>query len=393
MIHSLEDHLVSDVPIGAFLSGGIDSSLLVALLVKQLGVTLDTFTVKFGEAAYDESAGAQAVATYLGTRHHQIEIPSGASDLDLAQQVLDQFDQPFGDSSAIPTYLISRAIRTAVKVAIAGDGGDEMFGGYPRFRHADLAFVLGHAPHWVAGMGLAGSYMAGQLGYATAGRAGWRMMQAVQHRTDDRLLALSCYTFPHMLNEILRPATMRHLHTYRPKLACPATQRATRPPAGPEFIDATIAYALPGDYLRKVDVMSSAHGLEVRVPLLGMQVLDCAARLPHRLRYTIRDTKLMLRTLIQRYLPAEVAHRPKSGFGIPLDSWLGAENRADVSALLMSPQARIRDLVHDTWRDAVLNAFISGSFDTTRWSRFRVYQYTYFLWSLERWLCRWQPTL
>src|SRR5207247_10956650 len=145
LTESLRERLVPDVPIGALLSGGIDSSLLVALLVKRVGIKLDTFSVRFHDAGYNEADSARQVADALGTRHHEVVIDSDAGSLDLVNAVLDQFDQPFADSSAIPTYLLSQAVRRHVKVVLGGDGGDEVFGGYPRFFHADIACRLGHA--------------------------------------------------------------------------------------------------------------------------------------------------------------------------------------------------------------------------------------------------------
>src|SRR5258708_6466313 len=132
LTESLREHLVSDVPIGLLLSGGIDSSLLVALLAKVLREDVETFTVSFTEAAYDESPYAEVVARSLGVRHRKIVLNPRLADISLIEDILVQFDQPFADSSAIPTYFICKEIRKSAKVAIGGDGGDEMFGGYPR---------------------------------------------------------------------------------------------------------------------------------------------------------------------------------------------------------------------------------------------------------------------
>lgn len=131
ILESLSEQLVADVPIGAFLSGGIDSSLLLAMLVNDLGRKVPSFTVAFGETSYDESPYAAMVARHLGTDHHEIRVPVGQGHLALIDEVLSQFDQPFGDSSAVPSYVMCRAVRPFVKVVIGGDGGDEMFGGIP----------------------------------------------------------------------------------------------------------------------------------------------------------------------------------------------------------------------------------------------------------------------
>ena len=134
---------------GFLLSGGIDSSLLAALAVRRLGRSIDTFTVGFGDPAYDETPAARIVAKHLGTTHHEVRMDGPAPDTSLVETVLDQFDQPFGDSSAIPTYIVCREIRRHVKVAISGDGGDEMFGGYRRFWAADAARRIGRVPFGV----------------------------------------------------------------------------------------------------------------------------------------------------------------------------------------------------------------------------------------------------
>ncbi len=147
LLRTLEEHMIADVPVGAMLSGGIDSSLLVSLLARELGVRVETFTVSFGEREYDESTYARQVAQHLGLVHRRVSVPSDSiADLDEIHAVMDQFDQPFVDSSAIPTHLLCRELRKHVKVAIGGDGGDETFGGYPRIYQADFARRLGECP-------------------------------------------------------------------------------------------------------------------------------------------------------------------------------------------------------------------------------------------------------
>lgn len=146
LTEAVQEQQVADVPVGAFLSGGIDSSLLVALLARSKATQLKTFTVKFAEEDYDESACARVVARHVGSEHHELLVEKTKDGLALVGKVLDQFDQPFGDSSAIPTYLLSREIRRHVKVAMGGDGGDEMFGGYNRFLYADAARLLNKVP-------------------------------------------------------------------------------------------------------------------------------------------------------------------------------------------------------------------------------------------------------
>lgn len=387
---SLKEHLESDVPIGAFLSGGIDSSLLVAILAKVLATNVETFTVGFREAEYDESAFAGMVAKHLGVRHRLIRLDACLADISLVDQLLDQFDQPFGDSSAIPTYLVCREMRNHVKVAIGGDGGDEMFGGYPRFRLADIVKRVGHLPS----VCIAGSRQAARgldRVLPDLSRKGCRFLGAVALQDERRLLNLSCYIFPDELRTILEPAALRRLGDYLPRLA--VNGHKTSDPGGGEFVDATIKFALPGDYLRKVDTMSGAVGLEVRAPFLGAQVLDCAAQIPEHMNYSAKGSKLVLRKLAAKYLPKAVAEKPKAGFAIPLDSWLGPQGRAEIAALLTSPRARIRQLIRPEYLASLLSGFASQQWNRARQSRFNTYQRVYCLWSLERWLLRWNPAL
>src|SRR5207237_546853 len=243
-----------------------------------------------------------------------------------------------------------------VKVAIAGDGGDEMFGGYPRFHHADVAKRLGRLP----GVCLKGIQLASEIaraGAPTAVRAARRMLRAARMRHGGRLVALSCYTFPDELPGILDPGIGERLRDYSPNLS--SEPNGPPNPGGPDLVDATIRFALPGDYLRKIDTMSSAHGLEVRVPFLGEHVLACSARIPDDLKYSFRPNKLLLRKLARRYLPRQVAEKPKMGFGIPLDSWLGARGRLEVAHLLRNPRARLRALIAPNYTETLLSGFVA----------------------------------
>jgi len=386
---AVREHLVSDVPVGAFLSGGIDSSLLVALAAAHGGPKLQTFNVRFGEAAYDESVYARAVAEHVGTEHHELAVEASGGDLATVEMILDQFDQPFGDSSAIPMYLICREIRKHVKVVIGGDGGDEMFGGYPRFRHADAIRLLGHAPEWLL-RASQGALRSMPMFPADTRRQGLRLLRAAQEPGPQGLLDLCSILRSEELLQAIQPEFAEALGLYRPGF--PAAHNSSSSRSG-ELIDLTIRTALPGDYLRKVDVMSSAHGLEVRVPMLANRILEFAAKLPQHQKYSCRESKVLLRQLARKFLPAKVATKRKQGFGIPLDSWLGVAGRSAICAALSSKCARLRDLIRPTYIDELMSAFASQSWNHTKFSRYSLYQRFYALWSLERWLSRWRPTL
>ena len=390
LTESLREHLVSDVPIGVLLSGGIDSSLLVALLAKVLREDVETFTVSFTEAAYDESPYAEVVARSLGVRHRKIVLNPRLADISLIEDILVQFDQPFADSSAIPTYFICKEIRKSAKVAIGGDGGDEMFGGYRRFFHADMAKLAGTLPS--AFLKATGAALGGIGGIAPhLSRIGKRFIRSAASRDEGRFLALSCYTFPDQLPEMIKPAVMKTIGNYVPSMSL--NGHGTSNPGGKEFVDSTIRYALPGDYLRKVDVMSAAHGLEVRVPFLGEHVLECAAKIPVHLKYSRKKNKIILRKLAEKYLPKAIVEKPKGGFGIPLDSWLGRNGREEVRSLLNSRSTGIRDVIRQEYSDQLLSEFVDQTWNGSKRSRYNTYQQVYMLWSLERWLARWKPSL
>jgi asparagine synthase (glutamine-hydrolysing) len=307
--------------------------------------------------------------------------------------VLDQFDQPFVDSSAIPTHLVCRELRKYVKVAIGGDGGDEAFGGYPRIRYADMTNCLGRFPAPLLAAAEALRRSVGHFAPSAARQIG-KFLSAARHRGQQRIFDLLAYNEPGKLTEILTPEASARLDGYSPQVL--ADEALHRTVDGRDMIDATFNVTLPGDYLRKIDVMSMAHGLEVRVPFLGKRVLDLAARIPHRFKHGGRNCgKMLLRKMLRQYLPADenITKRGKSGFGIPLDSSLGVEKRQAIETMLTRPDARIRPLINPEHTQMISHAFVTGKWPALNWSRFAVYQGIYMLWSLERWLQKWNPTI
>jgi len=222
-------------------------------------------------------------------------------------------------------------------------------------------------------------------------RIGKRFIRSAASRDEGRFLALSCYTFPDQLPEMIKPAVMKTIGNYVPSMSL--NGHGTSNPGGKEFVDSTIRYALPGDYLRKVDVMSAAHGLEVRVPFLGEHVLECAAKIPVHLKYSRKKNKIILLKLAEKYLPKAIVEKPKGGFGIPLDSWLGRNGQEEVRSLLNSRSTGIRDVIRQEYSDQLLSEFVDQTLNESKRSRYNTYQQVYMLWSLERWLARWKPSL
>jgi asparagine synthase (glutamine-hydrolysing) len=330
MLDSVRLRLESDVPLGAFLSGGVDSATVVALLGEVAPGRVRTFTVGFEEAAYDESRHAAAIATHLGTDHTEVVL-SERQALETVPQIPAIWDEPFADSSQIPTLLVSKIARDNVTVALSGDGGDELFGGYTRYR------VI--AEHW---------RRARHLPSAVRRLAAW-LASTTADRCPDGVLALSAAVFHRPSRQIrdglrwrsrlLRENDLSSFYrahasyAVNPELdGLEAGWRvrrdlpSARVPLDRHAIEAMMAHDLgrylPDDILTKVDRASMAVSLEARVPLLDHRVVELAWRLP--LEHNLSDglDKLVLRRLLARRVPEELFTRPKQGFAIPVEEWV-----------------------------------------------------------------------
>lgn len=382
---SVMAHTVSDVPIAAILSGGIDSGVVVALLSKQLDAKLRTFTVSFDEAAYDESSHALAVAEKFGTDHHEIAIASGSGTVELFCKILSQYDLPFGDSSCIPTYLLSKAIAGRTKVALSGDGGDEMFGGYERYLTAQRLNGIAAHPGLSALAKIAGRSLA--MLRPDTGRQLHKAGRLASLGTSEMLTGLRTYFSADDLAKILMPDYRRALSSIPPTSSRFMERVSSRLEVSEQLMRADIYNALHGDYLRKIDVASMAHGLEVRVPYLDQRVFDLSSRLGPSLK--VRDGKLkyLLRTVASEVMPRQAVERKKQGFGIPLDRWFTPEMLAYFDELLLSNGARILGIVR---RESLVEIFseLRGDFSPRKISRYQVYQRAFMMFSLGLWLER-----
>jgi asparagine synthase (glutamine-hydrolysing) len=389
---ALRCHIISDVPVAAFLSGGLDSALNVALLADGLLPGIQTFTMSFADPAYDESAVARGIAASLRTRHREIRMSSSSDDFDLFVRIVSQYDEPFGDSSCLPTYLICREMRRHVKVAISGDGGDEVLGGYIRHLRARQLAALA----WLRPLD---SLLTPALAATArwAGRGGQQAAKAWQYARlprSEMLWSLPSYFSEQERREFYQPAYA----AIALEGGATATRFADLVPADQrdpvkQLIAAEFRLRLHADYLRKVDVASSAHGLEVRVPYLDNDMLELSMSLPTRFRIDARGhTKLLARRISRDLLPASVVSRRKTGFSVPLDDWLGPGLRSRLADMLLDPSARLHQFIR---RDAVAAIWRSFAAPTgaERLSRFQRYQRAFLLVSLEIWLQRWSPTL
>jgi asparagine synthase (glutamine-hydrolysing) len=388
---SVRAHMESDVPVAAFLSGGIDSSVLVWLLSRRLRVGIATFNVGFDDVLHDESLHARAVAAHCGSSHRELRIQGGEGDPDLFKRVLDQYDQPFADSSNIPTWLICREMSRHYKVAISGDGGDEMFGGYPRYQTVRDIATLSTIPAGPALLKAISRLLSTTI--PDTSRQWRKASEFARLSRREMLCALCTYFRTDELSALVRPefaeAAVRDGPTWR-RLTERIPANGSDPAA--QLIDMEIRWRLHADYLRKVDIASSAHGLEVRTPYLDPEVFQFAAHLPMRLKVRRRSPKHLLRKLALNALPATVVNRPKQGFDIPFDRWSGPRMNEFLSELLLSSSSRSQALLLAGSAQALFAAFC-GSGKRQELSPYQVYQRIFMLASLELWLRKWSPSL
>ena len=315
------EHLLSDVPVGAFLSGGIDSSTVVAMMKAVANGPVRTFTIGYGEAGYDESAHAAAIARHLGTDHTALRVTADDA-LAVIPRLADIYDEPFADSSQIPTFLVSQLARRHVTVALSGDGGDELFAGYNRHVWIErVEGATGRLPGWARR--LVAAAMTGLSADAWDRLAG-RLPGA------PRLLGNKMHKLAAALSARDAGEVYRSLVTLWPEAhrLVPGAGPAPLPaaPAGlgaverVQFLDA--ATYLPDDILVKVDRASMAVSLESRVPLLDRRVAEFAWSLPRRQRLRDGQGKWLLRQVLYRHVPRELIDRPKMGFAVPIGGWL-----------------------------------------------------------------------
>jgi asparagine synthase (glutamine-hydrolysing) len=334
---SVRARLVADVPVGAFLSGGVDSSLVVALAARH-HARINTYAVGFDEREWSELPHARRVADHVGSSHHELLLREDDL-LDAVPELVWQYGQPFGDSSAIPTHLVSRFARTGVKVALSGDGGDESFAGYWRAASAWYAGVYRRA---VPGAVRRGAVPHAARALQAAGLAGAGRRLAAMNRLS--LARPGAYenaeSWLERLGDVLPDAARDACAGHDPR-AC----RAGRPWGGDEAtVLQQVLYddfqvQLPDAYLTKVDVASMAASLEVRTPFLAREVLETAWALPDGLKLRAGRRKWLLKRIAARHVPREVIYRPKQGFALPMPAWWRGRLAGVLRALLADSRA------------------------------------------------------
>ncbi|MEG3637883.1 asparagine synthase (glutamine-hydrolyzing) [Magnetococcus sp. PR-3] len=332
-LHStVRQQMIADVPLGAFLSGGIDSSLIAAVMQAESSKPIHTFTIGFQEADHDESPYAQAIAQHLGTQHTTLQV-THSDALDMVSTLPTTYDEPFSDSSQLPTLLLAKLTRQHVTVALSGDGGDELFGGYDRYGECmKLWKLINHVPGSMRGIAskMGKAMPPGMWSALLRPASPWLPKKAqgnpgdIVHKVLDLFASPSqAQLYRHMVSHWDRPETLvlgseephsAMLHHWQTLTAADAPIHKMM------YVD-SLGY-LPDDILVKVDRAAMAASLETRVPLLDHRMVELAWTLPLALKRSGEQGKQPLRGLLTRYMPERLFERPKMGFGIPLEQWL-----------------------------------------------------------------------
>jgi asparagine synthase (glutamine-hydrolysing) len=356
---SVRLRLISDVPLGAFLSGGIDSSTIVALMAQHMNQPVKTFSIGFHEDSYNELKYARLTAKKLGTDHHEFFVTPQICDV--IDDLVWHFDEPFADPSAIPTFMVSKLARDHVTVALSGDGGDELFAGYTHYVVQESRRALSAALPKALREGVMRP-LSYRLPHGAWGR---NYLHNISLDPIDRYLDSLSY-FTELGKESLYTSDFQKaLHT-KGQVARSFREYASRVKTNEPldqllYIDGKTY--LPGDILTKVDRMSMATSLEVRVPLLDHKLIDFVTKVPASLKLAGTETKHLLKLVARDLIPAEILDRPKQGFGIPLEQWINHQLRDQIRDTLREPRTRQRGYVNSNYVDLILDEHHKGRRD------------------------------
>jgi asparagine synthase (glutamine-hydrolysing) len=345
--------MISDVPLGAFLSGGVDSSAVVGIMSKLSTQPVKTFSICFDEAAFDETHYAQIVADYCKTDHvREVVRPDVVSIL---PKLIHQFDEPFADASMVPTYYVSQAARRHVTVALSGDGGDEVFGGYPwyryGFRHERLqSMIPASLRPTVARMGRITPEFTRMRNY----------LSSVNKPVSYWGMAFPFFD-PMQRGALYAGGVTEALSEYpgeRVKIDALRHAEGLDALAQLQYNDLTVY--MPGDILVKVDRASMLASLEVRAPLLDHVVFEFMARVPSRFKLNMNDSKILLKKAVGELLPPAIHNRPKQGFGMPVSSWLKGPLLPLMRETLLGKTARERDMFDSAYVSGMIEEHLRG---------------------------------
>lgn len=365
--------LISDVPLGAFLSGGVDSSTVVAMMSKLSETPVKTFSIGFNEDSFDELKFARLAAKHFGTEHHEFVVTPDM--VDIVDELVWHFDEPFADSSALPTFMVSKMAREFVTVVLTGDGGDELFAGYDRyvtdkkrsslaklpkgFRTGVLRAIGEKLPHRALGK----NYL-----YNISLDALDRYVDSVSHFNEPSRMHLYSDGFKSSLNGKFGSAE----RDFRAFAECVSSGKSLD---NLLYLDSKTY--LPGDILTKVDRMSMANSLEARAPLLDHELIEFVARIPSELKMKGFETKYILKKAMEGVVPKEILHREKQGFGVPIREWINSQLKTRIIEDLCERRTLERGYFETPYIQTLMDEHLSGRRDHS--------DALWLLWMLELW--------
>ncbi len=344
LYESVNLHMVSDVPLGAFLSGGVDSSSVVAAAASMISEPLKTFSIGFTEPGYNELEFARVVAKNFGTEHRELTLGPGA--LDEMENLAWHLDEPFGDSSAIPTYMVSKLAAQQVKVVLSGDGGDELFAGYDRYVVEQRERRRPPLP--------AGRLLTAISRNMPAGMRGRNYLRHFSLTGAERYLDACTLFRREDIRKLFRPDVFEMLAPYEPWRAKAAHMESQGGNWLTQLQSLDVNNYLPLDILTKVDRMSMAHSIETRVPLLDHKLAEFAATVPPELNLHRGTTKYILKQAVRGILPDQIIDRPKRGFAIPLSFWFRGKLNSYVRDLVLSDRSRQRGIFNTRYVEELI---------------------------------------
>ena len=354
---AVESHMVSDVPLGAFLSGGVDSSVVVGLMARASSRPVQTFSIGFDEPQFDELEHARTVARHFGTEHHEFVVrPDGLAILD---RLIAHFDEPFADSSAIPTWYVSEIARRHVTVVLSGDGGDELFGGYDRYLPHPRVERFDRLP--LPGKRLVAGAVWPWLPHGARGK---NFLRHVSRTAEGRYLDSIAFFQSDEKHALYTADVQRALAGQSAEATLGAHfRRFAALPEHSRMMRFDFETYLPEDVLTKVDRMSMAHSIESRVPMLDNEVIDFAASIPSSLKIAGGRRKHILKEAARGLLPPAILDRRKQGFGVPLDVWFRGGLTDVFSDVLRSPLTRQRGYFQPGFVDRLVQEHLAGKRD------------------------------
>lgn len=343
IIDSIKQRLHSDVPVGVFLSGGVDSSLVSSIVVKELGQKLDTFSIKFSDAEFDESIIAKEIATILGTKHHTLECK--AEDMiDLIENLNEYYDEPYNDSSSLAMMILSRETRKYVTVALSGDGGDELFWGYNNYFRMTKVRKLYELPKFIRK----------SASFVLNTSSKYRLKKIANGLKIDTLEELFLYSgrlfdFEKLFNQkniLCQDEYKKYLYSKKDFF-----ERVS---------DYDIKTYMNGDIFTKVDRATMAYSLEARTPLVDYRVVEYSQKIPFQYKYENGSGKIILKDILYDYLPKKIFDRPKSGFTVPLKNWFRNELKDYVYETLSEKNLQKIDGININYVNQMIENHMNG---------------------------------